>query len=92
MGYVIIMAGNKLHYELCWSQKCIISVYSLLTYYQPAGCQEYNANMACSKFTDYIIRKAEIQDIPEIVVLLNNEHKERCSVIIYDETTFHEII
>ena len=88
VGYVIIMAGNKpsLHYVGRRNDAFPYIPYSRII--NQLDVRNILLTWPVSDSRDYIIRKAEIKDIPDIVMLLNKEHKVRLFGNIYDQNTF----
>jgi GNAT superfamily N-acetyltransferase len=92
VGYVIIMAGNRpsLHYVGRRNEKFPYIPYSRII--NQLDVRNIMLTWPVINSRDYTIRKAENEDIPEIVALLNNEHRERLFGNLYDETTFREYL
>jgi hypothetical protein len=92
LGYVIIMAGNKpsLHYVGHRNDAFQYIPYSRII--NQLDVRIILLTWPVSNSRDYIIRKAEIQDIPDIVMLLNKEHNVRLFGNIYDQNTFQDYL
>jgi GNAT superfamily N-acetyltransferase len=92
VGYVIIMAGNKpsLHYVGRRNDAFPYIPYSRII--NQLDVRNIMLIWPVSISHDYIIRKADIKDIPEIVALLNKEHRDRLFGNLYDETSFQNYL
>jgi hypothetical protein len=92
VGYAIVMSGNKpsLHYVGHRNEAFPYIPYSRII--NQLDVRNIILAWPVRNARDYIIRRAEIQDIPEIIALLNNEHKERLFGNLYDETTFQKYL
>ena len=92
IGYAIIMAGNKpsLHYIGYRNAAFPHIPYSQII--NQLDVRNIILTWPVRNSRDYLVRKADLQDIPEIVALLNTEHKERLFGNLYDETTFQNYL
>jgi len=92
IGYAVIMAGNgpSLHYVGRRNTKFPYIPYSRII--NQLDVRNIMLTWPVRNSRDYLIRKADINDIPEIVALLNNEHRERLFGNLYDVTTFQDYL
>jgi len=91
-GYVNILAGNRasLHYVGHRNASFPYIPYSRII--NQLDVRNIILIWPVMNSRDYKIRKACIEDIPEIVILLNNEHKERLFGNQYNESTFQKYL
>ncbi len=92
IGYAIILAGNRpsLHYIGYTNPAFPHIPYTQII--NQLDVRNIILIWPVRNSPDYFIRKADLQDIPEIVSLLNIEHKERLFGNHYDETTFQNYL
>jgi hypothetical protein len=92
VGYVNILAGNRasLHYIGRKNPKYPYIPYSRII--NKLDVRNIILTWPVRESRDYAIRRAEITDIPEIVALLNWEHRERLFGNIYEESTFQNYL
>ena len=92
VGYAVIMAGNmpSLHYVGRRNTKFPYIPYSHVI--NQLDVRNIMLTWPVRNSRALKIRNADINDIPEIVALLNNEHNERLFGNIYDVTTFQDYL
>jgi len=92
VGYAVIMAGNRpsLSYVGRRNAKFPYIPYSRII--NQLDVRNIMLTWPVRNSRSYKIRKADNNDIPEIVALLNNEHKNRLFGNIYDVNTFKDYL
>jgi hypothetical protein len=92
VGYVIILAGNKpsLHYVGRRNTSFPFIPYSRII--NQLDVRNIILTWPVRNSRDYFIRKTVIEDIPDIVTLLNKEHKDRLFGNLYDDATFQDYL
>jgi GNAT superfamily N-acetyltransferase len=92
VGYVVILTGNRASLSYVGHRN---TSYPYIPYSRIINQLEVRNIMliwpVCNS-RDYTIRNADTGDIPEIVALLNNEHKDRLFGNHYDESTFQNYL
>ena len=91
-GYVIIMADNKASMGYVGHRNISFRYIPFSRIINQLDVRNIMLIWPLLKSHDYFVRRANIGDIPEIVALLNNEHKERLFGNHYDETTFQNYL
>jgi hypothetical protein len=92
LGYLIIMDGNKKALGLIGRRH---PKYPFLPWQRIINKLEVRNIMITwpmKQSTAFKVRRAQLNDIPVIVSLLNNEHKDRLFGLIYSESTFENLI
>ena len=92
VGYVIILSGNKASLHYVGRKNASFPYIPFSRIINQLDVRNIILTWPVRNSRDYIIRQAGIQDIPEIVTLLNKEHKERLFGNLYDETTFQDYL
>jgi ribosomal protein S18 acetylase RimI-like enzyme len=92
IGYAVIMAGNRpsLSYVGRRNAKFPYIPYSRIL--NQLDVRNIMLAWPVRNSRTYRVRKADINDIPEIVFLLNNEHKDRLFGNIYNTATFKDYL
>jgi hypothetical protein len=87
-GYIVIMAGNKasMSYVGHRNEKYPYIPYSRII--NQLDVRNIMIIWPVLKSRDYLVRKAESDDIPEIIAMLNNGHKNRLFGKIFSLDTF----
>jgi GNAT superfamily N-acetyltransferase len=88
LGYLIIMSGNLASLSYVGRRNVFFPCIPFSRIINQLDVRNIMLIWPVLNSRDYIVRKADNQDIPEIVALLNNEHKQRLFGNHYDETTF----
>ena len=92
IGYAIIMAGNKPSLHYIGHRNAAFPHIPDSQIINQLDVRNIILTHPVRNSRDYFVRKADLQDIPEIVALLNIEHKERLFGNHYDETTFQNYL
>ncbi|MCU0462300.1 MAG: hypothetical protein MUF36_09855 [Bacteroidales bacterium] len=87
-GYVVILEGNKPSLDYVGYRNEMFPYVPYSRIINKLDVRNIVLIWPVIKSKDYVIRKAEIHDIPAIVTLLNAEHKDRLFGKIFSEETF----
>jgi hypothetical protein len=92
LGYLIIMEGNKKAMSLIGRRHPRFPYMPWTRVINKLDVRTIMITWPMKPGTGYSVRHAEKNDIPVIVSLLNDEHKERLFGLIYSESTFESYI
>jgi hypothetical protein len=88
IGYGILMVGNRASHRYVGQRNSAFPYIPYSRIINQLDVRNILLTWPAGKVRNYTIRPATIQDIPDIVTLLNNEHKERLFGNQYREETF----
>jgi GNAT superfamily N-acetyltransferase len=92
VGYVVIMTGNKASLGYVGHRNTSFPYIPYSRIINQLDVRNIMLIWPVRNSRDYIIRKAETKDIPEITDLLNNEHKDRLFGKLFDKSTFQKYL
>lgn len=92
LGYVVIMTGNRGSLSYVGHRNVAFPYIPFSRIINQLDVRNIMLIWPVLTFGSYNVRKAEAGDIPGIVTLLNNEHKERLFGKIFNEATFEDYL
>src|SRR4030042_1746174 len=92
IGYAIVMVGNRDPHSYVAHRNPAFPYIPYSRIINQLDARNIMLTWPVRQARDYTIRNATTQDIPAIVTLLNNEHKERLFGNLYSEATFENYL
>jgi len=92
VGYSVIMAGNRASLSYVARRNDAFPYIPYSRIINQLDIRNIMMTWPVPESRNYYVRRAENEDIPEIVALLNKEHKERLFGNQYDDTTFQNYL